>query len=194
MATTRIYWTLRIEGQPRVSILNGGDHAWQSVSADPVAHGPAKPRAAAFVPHRQAGFLATLAMVKSNLTSHKYQLVDARSVAQFEGKAKSPVALKAGTLPGAHSLPYSELKTADHEGIRDRAALLAGLRKAHIVRNRAAITFCNTGHLASLDWFVLREALGNRYVRLYDGSMAEWTRHPSLPVVPGKVAARSAQR
>lgn len=44
------------------------------------------------------------------------------------------------------------------------------------------IAFCNTGHLASLGWFVSSEPLGNPEVRLYDGSMADWSRAPDLPI------------
>jgi len=44
------------------------------------------------------------------------------------------------------------------------------------------ISFCNTGHLASGTWFVLREIEGNRKVRLYAGSMSDWTSDIKLPV------------
>jgi thiosulfate/3-mercaptopyruvate sulfurtransferase len=36
------------------------------------------------------------------------------------------------------------------------------------------ITFCNTGHWASLGWFVQSEILGRADVKLYDGSVADW--------------------
>ena len=35
--------------------------------------------------------------------------------------------------------------------------------------------FCNTGHWASLTWFVTSELLGHKNLRLYDGSLADWT-------------------
>ena len=44
------------------------------------------------------------------------------------------------------------------------------------------ITFCNTGHWASLGWFASHELLGNDKVRLYDGSMVEWSADDSLPM------------
>ena len=56
---------------------------------------------------------------------------------------------------------YSGTK-ADHE-------------KAGTSRQSNVITFCNTGHLASLDSFVLSELLGNPNVRMYDGSLLDWT-------------------
>ena len=42
------------------------------------------------------------------------------------------------------------------------------------------ITYCNSGHLASGGWFMMHELMGNKNVKLYDGSMHEWTleKHP----------------
>ena len=44
------------------------------------------------------------------------------------------------------------------------------------------IMFCNTGHLASLGWFVNSELLGNKNTKMYDGSLAEWSRKPANPM------------
>ncbi len=45
-----------------------------------------------------------------------------------------------------------------------------------------AITFCNTGHWASLGWFVNSELLGNKKTKMYDGSMADWSRDAANPM------------
>jgi thiosulfate/3-mercaptopyruvate sulfurtransferase len=37
------------------------------------------------------------------------------------------------------------------------------------------VTYCNTGHMAAGSWFIQSEILGAKNVRLYDGSMHEWT-------------------
>ena len=44
------------------------------------------------------------------------------------------------------------------------------------------ITFGNTEHWASLTWFVSSELLGNRWLRLYDGSLAQGTRRTDSPL------------
>lgn len=187
-AAARIYWTLRIEGQDNVSILNGGDHAWLAGPSDPIATGADAPQSVTFVPHPARGYLATQPTVQGELTSHAAQLVDARSPQQFEGKVKSPVDARAGTIPGAHNLPYSVLLTPDREGVRSVPTLAAALHRAGIKQGSPEITFCNTGHLASTDWFVLRELFKNQNVRLYDGSMAQWSHDRSLPMVRGHSA------
>jgi len=65
-------------------------------------------------------------------------------------------------------------------------ALAATLRKLYSVARAPVegeqITFRNTGHLASVGWFVGHELLGNRKVKMYDGSMVEWTKDPKAPV------------
>lgn len=185
-AAARVFWTLAVEGQDNVSILNGGDQAWLADHADPVATGAAAAQVAVFVAHYNPALFATGAAVRADLTSHAYQLVDARPPAQFEGKLKSPVVLKAGTIPGAFNLPTEALETPDHEGVLSEPDLRAALERAGVSEVKPAITFCNTGHLGSTDWFVLREVLNNPDVALYDGSMADWTRNPANPVAPGK--------
>jgi thiosulfate/3-mercaptopyruvate sulfurtransferase len=37
------------------------------------------------------------------------------------------------------------------------------------------ITYCNSGQFASASWFVFSELLGNDNVKLYDGSMHQWS-------------------
>lgn len=187
-AAARVFWTLRMEGADNASILNGGDRAWFADPADPVARGNVPLRPAVFVPHPTTEYLATMPMVRATLDSHAAQLVDARPPAQFEGRVKAPVDARAGTLPGARNLPFSAVLTADGEGVRPMPELAQALHRAGVERGAPSITFCNTGHFASTDWFVLREVLANPRVRLYDGSMSEWSRNPALPMVPGHSA------
>ena len=44
------------------------------------------------------------------------------------------------------------------------------------------IFFCNAGLESSLGWFVAHELMGNTAARLYDGSLAEWSADPTLPM------------
>ena len=57
---------------------------------------------------------------------------------------------------------------------------LYAAQKASTVGN--AITFCNTGHWSSLGWFVNSELLGNSKTKLYDGSLADWSRDAANPM------------
>jgi thiosulfate/3-mercaptopyruvate sulfurtransferase len=48
------------------------------------------------------------------------------------------------------------------------------------------VTYCNTGHWAATDWFVLSAVLGRPDVRLYAGSMVEWSADPSRPIASSR--------
>ncbi|MBU1150976.1 MAG: sulfurtransferase, partial [Proteobacteria bacterium] len=49
--------------------------------------------------------------------------------------------------------------------------------------SKESITYCDTGRLASGWWFVLREMLGYKDVKVYDGSSQEYAKDPNAPMV-----------
>ena len=54
---------------------------------------------------------------------------------------------------------------------------------------KETVSFCNTGHWAATNWFAMSEVLGQKNVKLYAGSMVEWSQDPNgLPManVPGR--------
>ena len=55
-----------------------------------------------------------------------------------------------------------------------------------VADDKPVISYCNTGHWASTNWFVLSEVLGKKNVRVYDGSMVEWSAKKELPIAVGK--------
>lgn len=182
-AAARIYWTLKTIGHGQQAILDGGFRGWTADPARPVETGPSPDQAAAPYPVVMQQRLrstadATLVASRSKLAT----LVDARSTSYFLGQEKAPEAARAGHIPGALSRDYTQafdgatgrLKSQD-----ELAALFAGLPKG------PAISYCNTGHTAALNWFVMSELLGREEVALYDGSMTDWTQDPERPVATG---------
>lgn len=185
-ATARIYWTFKALGHDKVSILEGGDKAWFADAANPIATGPATASAKTFTAHFRPDYVVSRDEVKQALKAHDVTLVDARPPQQYEGKVKSPSVRVAGTLAGAVNVPAVQVATADGTRPADMTIIDKVLMKAGIKAEGKQITFCNTGHLASGTWFMLHEIKGNKNARVYDGSMADWTSDPSLPVVNGK--------
>ena len=41
-----------------------------------------------------------------------------------------------------------------------------------------AVSFCNTGHWAAINWFALSEVAGQKGVKMYPGSMVDWSQGP----------------
>ena len=61
---------------------------------------------------------------------------------------------------------------------------------AHAEPGQTVVTFCNAGHWSATDWFVRSELLGQRDVKLYPGSVIDWSQAPEpLPMVnePGRL-------
>jgi thiosulfate/3-mercaptopyruvate sulfurtransferase len=54
------------------------------------------------------------------------------------------------------------------------------------------VTFCNAGHWSATDWFVLSEVLGQPNVRMYPGSMVDWTQR-ARPAAHGHEPGRWQQ-
>ena len=174
---TRVYWTFKVLGHDAVTILNGGERAWQAADAQ-VAQGAVTPVAAKFTPDFQPRYIATADQVQAAIGSST-RLVDARPADQYDGRVKAPVDRVAGTIPSAVNIEQSKFygdSFAD-SGAVERLVKAAGLKK-----DDAKITFCNTGHWASVAWFGLSEVNGEKNVAMYDGSMSEWTQDASRPV------------
>ncbi len=179
---TRVYWTLKALGHDAVSILDGGANAWLA-AGNPVDAAPAAPEPATFTATLRPELVADAAAVAAAIESD-VALVDGRPEAQFTGAEKAEVARIAGTIPTSVNIPHGAL----YDGVfvtPERARELAAA--AGVPAEGPAITFCNTGHWASIAWFGLSEVAGIPDVAMYDGSMAEWTRDESRPVANGVI-------
>jgi len=184
-AAARVYWTLKIAGHENVSILAGGMIGWRRDPARAIEAGPPPARASAPpYPIKLNGALRSpLDAVADAVASGSAVLLDSRATNFFEGGAKSPQALRPGRLPGAVQLDHAMAFDAAAMELKPKAELekLFG-----VVAQKPVINYCNTGHQAATNWFVLSELLGRRGVSLYDGSMSEWTEEPGRPVETGE--------
>ena len=179
-SATRVYFTFKALGHDRVSILDGGYRAYAADPANPVETGSNQPQPAVFEATPRPWMFADRSDVAA-ARGKGARLVDVRPTPQFRGELKHPAAARPGTIPGARSIPESNL--TDTRGRFISAAQARALwRNAGLAAADEQIKFCNTGHWASLGWFVSSEILGNAQTRLYDGSMVDWSADQSLPV------------
>jgi thiosulfate/3-mercaptopyruvate sulfurtransferase len=179
-AAARVYWTLKAAGHPRVSILDGGFAAWKADPSNPIETGVNRPTPKIFTAVLQHGLIASTNEVEGLSRTRAATLLDARPAPFFAGKTKAPAAKTYGHIPGAVNLDNSAFYDPGTNRLRppaELAAIAASLPDAPIV------SYCNTGHWAATNWFVLSEVLGRRDVRLYYGSMVEWTADARRPVV-----------
>jgi len=177
---TRVYWTFKVLGHDNVSILDGGMEAWTKAAGE-VSTDSVMPEAATFAADFRPELIADAAEVAVAKQSG-VALIDARPMDQYLGKSKSPVARVAGTIPGAVNIQQSEFYDSQSLSFVGKDKIAGLVDKAGLSTDAEEITFCNTGHWASVAWFGLSEVLGNKKTKMYDGSMADWTSDQSRPV------------
>ncbi|MDH5599878.1 MAG: rhodanese-like domain-containing protein, partial [Gammaproteobacteria bacterium] len=106
----------------------------------------------------------------------KAQLVDTRMISLYLGTwRKKSYVFANGHIPGAKSYPNELLTSTMPAKFISNADSKAMFLQLGINPDEKAITYCNSGHLATGSWFVLSELMGNKNVKLYDGSMHQWT-------------------
>jgi thiosulfate/3-mercaptopyruvate sulfurtransferase len=188
-AATRVYWTFKILGHDRVSILDGGWRAWRAAGLASDTAVPAAARPGAFKARYRPELNAELGEVQAALNSGG-RLVDARPAPYFRGETKSNAVKTAGAIPGAVNLEPSAFYDAGKGRFATKAELAAAAAAAGVDPKKPAIAYCNVGHNASVAWFGLSEVLGDKKVKLYDGSMAEWTADPARPLMNRSAPAK----
>lgn len=188
-ASARVYWTLKLLGLPQLSVLNGGMKAWEKAGL-PQEKAEAIVHTSNYQPKINQALLATTQELKQRLGQPDVLLVDARPGEFFQGQTRAAAAKVPGTLPGAVDVPFSTWFEAGSAQFvpPTRARELAQTRLD--LEDKEVVSFCNTGHWAATNWFALSEVLGRKNVKLYAGSMVEWTQNPqALPMdhVPGRL-------
>jgi len=185
---TRMYWQLKFYGQDNMGILDGGVAQWlmdgHKVSVKPTSVKKGNWKATA----ERNDLLATSEDVAKAMKDGSVQLVDNRPISQYLGVVyKKSYVYAPGHIPTAKSFP-NELFTAPGAPAKfNSKEKLTSLSEAMgIDPNKTSINYCNSGHLATGGWFYLHEVMGNKNVKMYDGSMHEWTKE-KRPVVTMKM-------
>ena len=181
-SAARTYWTLKVAGVAKVSILDGGFAAWAAEN-NAVEGGTSTPSPKIFSATLNKALLAEAGEVASFAQSGGATLIDSRPATFFAGKQKAPAAKAYGHIPGAVNLDSATFYDERTNRLKPRAELAA---IAATLPDGPAVAYCNTGHWASTDWFVLSELIGRKDVRLYYGSMVEWTSDASRPLASAR--------
>jgi thiosulfate/3-mercaptopyruvate sulfurtransferase len=182
------FWQLKYHGHKDVKLINGGRKKWleekRPTTTEPAKVTPTTYKAGAKDESIRARRGEVLEVVEGK---SRGQLVDVRSVDEFTGKILAPPGLsetaqRAGHIPGAANIPWSQ--AANEDGTFKSFDALANLYQSKgISGTEEVIAYCRIGERSSHTWFVLKYLLGYDDVRNYDGSWTEWGNLIGAPVV-----------
>jgi len=185
-SAARVWWTFRLMGKTDVAVLDGGFPKWRSEGRE-VEDLPPVIRDRHMTTQRQAGLIKDVTQVANAAKLGHAQIIDARVAARFRGDAPEPRAgLRAGHIPGARNVPYTDVLNADGT-LKPVTALRTVFDAAGVDLTRPVITSCGSGVTAAILNLAL-ERLGHRNHALYDGSWAEWGMYDDLPIEKGPAA------
>ncbi len=183
---TRLYWTLKYFGHDSITLLNGGVANWIK-QGNPLEHHAVTPPPGHFqIVEERTDLLADLEQTRQTLLTKTWKLLDARTLDVYLGLTAPGIVRPNGWghIPGAKL--FSANLVAHQLGpacFYDPEVIDAAARAVRINPEAPSITYCNSGVFGSTTWFALHEILGNKQVRLFDGSMHQWTKTPGYSVI-----------
>jgi thiosulfate/3-mercaptopyruvate sulfurtransferase len=181
MWATRVWWMLRSIGFDNVAVLDGGYEKWKKegrpTTAEVKRHAPgtltARPRADMWVDKN-----AMLEVVegKGPVT------VNALSPAIYSGEKNQYG--RAGHLPGTYNVYYGDLLDPSTGEFLPPEKLRPLFAQCGALESERVIAYCGGGISATMDALAML-ICGQDKVAIYDGSMSEWVKDPSLPLKLG---------
>lgn len=179
---SRLYWELEALGHQRIALLDGGLVKW-ILEGRKVSNKTGQSRKTTYSPANKKGRanLATLAEI-TRLPADAV-LLDVRTQQEYAGDPRQP---RTGHIPDARWWPWDT--TVDFNNgfrLKSIAELKRQLQALGLSDPESPVyLYCRTGHRASQSYYVLR-LLGFSKVKIYDGSIAEYSRHKELPLKTG---------
>jgi thiosulfate/3-mercaptopyruvate sulfurtransferase len=138
-----------------------------------------------FEPDYRPTLVRGLGDMRANVDSGREVVLDARPAGRFDGSAPEPRPnLPSGHIPGARSLPASELLQGGRHMLPPDF-LRARFAAVGVDGRRPVVTSCGTGVTAAILSLGLHLA-GLPDGALYDGAWTEWAGRPDTPKARGR--------
>jgi thiosulfate/3-mercaptopyruvate sulfurtransferase len=180
MWSTRVWWMLRALGFDGAAVLDGGFDRWQAEgraieTGEPRGYPPAR-----FTPRPRPGRFVDKTAVRAAIGDPRAVTVNALGPQFHKGLEPSRYG-RPGRVPGSVNVPAATLVDPETKRFVAPADALARFATAGIAPDKRVIAYCGGGISATIDLFLLHQ-LGFDDLTLYDGSMGEWAKDPSLPI------------
>lgn len=182
----RLYWQMKYYSFENVAMLDGGNRAWTDSLGDMTTDATVIPAVKLVAGAERKELLATKKDVLEALNNTSIQMVDTRNLRFHIGLEKRDYVASAGHIPGSVLFPHRFLHPEKGAAVFASAAATGDmLRSLHIDQGKSLILYCNSAYECSSVWFALHEMVGKQDVRIYDGSLNEWTMDARYPMTLG---------
>jgi thiosulfate/3-mercaptopyruvate sulfurtransferase len=179
MWATRFWWMLRSLGFDNAAVLDGGLDKWRA-EGRPLQSGEAEGYPpTTFTAKPRPGFFSDSSAVKAALGRPGNVIINALGPQFYKGLEPSRYG-RPGRIPGSVNVPAATLMQPSKELIAPADAE-AKFASQGLTKDKNVIAYCGGGISATVDLFLLHQ-LGYDNLTLYDGSMGEWAKDPSLPI------------
>jgi thiosulfate/3-mercaptopyruvate sulfurtransferase len=182
MWAARLWWMLRTYGFDDVAVLDGGWKKW-TLEGRPVSTDPPSCPPATFQAVLRPGFVATREDVLAAIGDGAACIVNALAPEQHRGDGPA-VYGRPGRIASSVNVPARDLTDPETGAFLPAGVLRERFADVGATGAGRVITYCGGGIAATADALVLA-LLGHENVAVYDGSMSEWGRDPSLPMEVG---------
>jgi len=179
MWATRFWWMLKALGFDGAAVLDGGFDRWKAEGRTTESGPPRGYPAGDFKAAPKPGFFVGKHDVLAAAKASGTVIVNALGPQFHKGLEPSRYG-RPGRVPGSVNVPAATLvgSAKDFVPLADAAALFAA---QGVTKDKRVICYCGGGISATIDLFLLHQ-LGFDNLTLYDGSMGEWAKDPSLPI------------
>jgi len=182
MWATRFWWMLKSLGFDDAAVLNGGFDAWKA-EGRPTESGPARGYPPGdFSAAPRPGFFVDRQQVLAATQAADSVIVNALGPQFHKGLEPSRYG-RPGRIPGSVNVPAATL-VDDKKKFVALADAETAFSAQGVGKDKRVICYCGGGISATIDLFLLHQ-LGHQNLTLYDGSMGEWAKDPSLPIETG---------
>ncbi|KAG9295131.1 hypothetical protein G9A89_006112 [Geosiphon pyriformis] len=185
----RAYWTFKVFGHEKVSVLDGGLPRWLAEKRE-IENGPVT-----IMPKNYPIPLLNYALVRNyedmienikrgpTTESHYEQVIDARPESRFYGTDKEPrPGLPSGHMPYSISIPFDAVIDSSTKTLRNEESLRELFESKNVKLSQPIVLSCGSGITASILYFSL-ERIGAQKIAVYDGSWTEYAEKAGSPII-----------
>ena len=181
----RVYYTFKVFGHERVSVLDGGLPKWIADGRETTGE-ITRVDKSEYKAEYKKDLVRDYKDILEYLKTRAVQISDARPEGRFKGTAPEPrPGLKSGHMPGAVSIPSTTLIHPETRTLLPLETIKQMFRDKGVDLEKPIVNSCGSGVTASVLFFA-QDLLGVKNMAVYDGSWSEYAAIETSEIVTEK--------